>query len=84
ICIIGNFTVAPPNDKALNAVRLWIRCGIIRGNVKENYYIITHLQSQRPGYTECPGNGTFNVVNKWPRFCSFQNYGANLTSNQTQ
>ncbi|CAF3617477.1 unnamed protein product, partial [Rotaria sp. Silwood2] len=31
-----------------------------------------------------PGNGTLNVVNRWPRFCSFQNSGANLTANETQ
>jgi len=31
-----------------------------------------------------PGNGTFDEVKTWPRFCSFQNSGANLTENVTQ
>ncbi len=31
-----------------------------------------------------PGNGTFDQVKTWPRFCSFQNSGANLTENVTQ
>ncbi len=31
-----------------------------------------------------PGNGTFDQVKTWPRFCSFQNSGANLTGNVTQ
>ena len=31
-----------------------------------------------------PGDGAFNVVKNWPRFCSFQNSGANLTQNETQ
>ena len=52
ICIIGNFSTASPNKKALKAVRSWIECGIERGQVKENYYIITHQQSQTPGFTE--------------------------------
>ncbi|CAF4574071.1 unnamed protein product, partial [Rotaria sp. Silwood2] len=84
ICIIGDFRTASPNEKALNAVDSWLRCGIALGHVKNDYYIITHRQSQRPGYTECPGDGTFNVVNKWSRFCSFQNSGANLTVNETR
>ncbi|CAF1089535.1 unnamed protein product [Rotaria sp. Silwood1] len=84
ICIIGDFRTAPPNEKALSAVYSWIRCGIARGHVKKDYHIITHRQSQRPSYTECPGDGTFNVVNKWSRFCSFQNSGANLTANETR
>ncbi|CAF5192965.1 unnamed protein product [Rotaria magnacalcarata] len=52
ICIMGDFRTASPNEKALNAVRSWIDCGIRDGHVKEDYYIITHRQSQRPGYTE--------------------------------
>ena len=52
ICIIGNFTVESPNEAALNAVRLWIACGIEQGNVVKDDYIITHRQSQQPGYTE--------------------------------
>ncbi|CAF1647267.1 unnamed protein product [Rotaria magnacalcarata] len=83
ICIMGDFRTAPPNEKALNAVRSWIDCGIKHGHVKEDYYIITHRQSQRPGYTECPGNGTMDVVNKWPRYCSFQNPGTPLDANET-
>jgi hypothetical protein len=50
--MIGNFTVASPNEKALNVLRLWMDCGIERGNVKQDDYIITHRQSQQPGYTE--------------------------------
>ncbi|CAF1614748.1 unnamed protein product [Rotaria magnacalcarata] len=69
ICIMGDFRTASPNEKALNAV--------------QDYYIITHRQSQRPGYTECPGNGTMDVVNKWPRYCSFQNPGTPLDANET-
>ncbi|CAF3309315.1 unnamed protein product [Rotaria socialis] len=75
ICIIGNFTTASPNAKALKAVRSWIDCGKERSHVKENYYIITHRQSQSPGWTNCPGNGTLDVVRKWPRYCSFENSG---------
>ncbi|CAF4607817.1 unnamed protein product, partial [Rotaria magnacalcarata] len=52
VCIIGDFTNASPNEKALNAVRLWIDCGIKLGYVKEDHYIITHRQSQRPHYTD--------------------------------
>lgn len=52
ICIIGDFSTKPPNETALNAVRLWMACGIEREYVVHNDYIITHRQSQRPGYTE--------------------------------
>ncbi len=31
-----------------------------------------------------PGDGTFNQVDKWPRFCSYQNSGGNLTQNETR
>ena len=31
-----------------------------------------------------PGDGTVAVVQTWPRFCSFQNSGANLTGTDTQ
>jgi hypothetical protein len=31
-----------------------------------------------------PGDGVFNKVNKWFRFCPFQNSGANLTQNETE
>lgn len=51
ICIIGDFSVNPPNETALNAVRLWMACGIERKHVVKDNYIITHRQSQRPGYT---------------------------------
>ncbi|CAF1002215.1 unnamed protein product [Rotaria magnacalcarata] len=84
ICIIGNFTMASPNEKASNAIRSLIDCGVKSGHVKENYYVITHRQSQRPGYTECPGDGALGVLSKWPRYCSFQNSGAPLKTNQTQ
>ncbi|CAF1971567.1 unnamed protein product [Rotaria magnacalcarata] len=30
-----------------------------------------------------PGNGTMDVVNKWPRYCSFQNPGTPLDANET-
>ncbi|CAF1378295.1 unnamed protein product [Rotaria sordida] len=30
------------------------------------------------------GNGTFTVIKRWSRFCSFQNSGANLTGNEIQ
>ncbi|CAF4211151.1 unnamed protein product [Rotaria socialis] len=82
ICIIGDFTTASPNEKALNAIRSLMDCGMKSGHVKENYYIITHRQSQRLGYTDCPGNGMLDVVSKWPRYCSFQNSGASLETNQ--
>ncbi|CAF4396786.1 unnamed protein product, partial [Rotaria magnacalcarata] len=49
--------MASPNEKASNAIRSLIDCGVKSGHVKENYYLITHRQSQRPGYTECPGDG---------------------------
>ncbi|CAF1557485.1 unnamed protein product [Rotaria magnacalcarata] len=84
ICIIGDFRKASPNEKALNALLSLIDCGVKQGYVKEDYYIITHRQTQRPGYTECPGNGTLDVVSKWPRYCSFQNSGARLKGNETQ
>jgi hypothetical protein len=48
---MGNFLVNPPNEKALNVIKLWIECGVQRHYVRENY-IITHRQSQRPGYTD--------------------------------
>lgn len=35
-------------------------------------------------FVSSPGNGTVDVVKTWPRFCSFQNSGANLTGNDTQ
>ncbi|CAF3648985.1 unnamed protein product [Rotaria sordida] len=44
ICIIGDFRTSSPNEKALEAIRLWIDCGIERGHVTEAYYIITHRQ----------------------------------------
>ncbi|CAF1961711.1 unnamed protein product [Rotaria magnacalcarata] len=75
ICIIGNFNTASPNAKTLKAVRSWIECGVERGHVKENYYIITHQQSQSPGLTKGPGNGALDIVRKWPRYCSFENSG---------
>ena len=53
----------PPNDKALNATRLWIDCGIEQGYLVHNPYIITHRQSQRPGYTEWYGFDLFNFEN---------------------
>ncbi|CAF1067355.1 unnamed protein product [Adineta steineri] len=84
ICIIGDFQVASPNQKALDAVKLWIDCGVEQGHVKKDYYIITHRQSQRPGYTVCPGNGTVDAIKTWPRYCSYQNSGMNLTQNETQ
>ncbi|CAF0949690.1 unnamed protein product [Adineta ricciae] len=84
ICIIGDFSTAAPNQAALSAVKLWIDCGIELGHVKKEHFIITHRQSQRPGYTECPGNGTIDAIKPWPRYCSYQNSGANLTQNQTQ
>ncbi|UJR37018.1 hypothetical protein I4U23_029725 [Adineta vaga] len=84
ICIIGDFRTESPNQKALDAVKLWIDCGVQQGHVKNEYYIITHRQSQRPGYTECPGNGTIDAIKPWPRYCSYQNSGANLTANETQ
>jgi len=31
-----------------------------------------------------PGDGAFNQVKKWSRFCSFQNSGLNLTQNETE
>ena len=52
ICIIGDFTVGAPNEAALNTARLWIECGVELGHVQPVHYIITHRQSQRPGYTE--------------------------------
>lgn len=52
ICIIGDFTKSTPNEKALEAVQKWIRCGIELGHVKPVHYIITHRQSQAPSYTE--------------------------------
>lgn len=64
ICIIGDFTSAPPNAKAQNAVRAWINCGVERGHVTPVHYIITHRQSQRPGYTEW-------WANVWKMFSSF-------------
>ncbi|CAF2869925.1 unnamed protein product [Rotaria sp. Silwood2] len=33
-----------PNEKALEATRLWIDCGIERDHATEAYYIITHRQ----------------------------------------
>ncbi|CAF1603966.1 unnamed protein product [Rotaria magnacalcarata] len=84
VCIIGDFTNASPNEKALNAVRLWIDCGIKLGYVKEDHYIITHRQSQRPHYTDCPGDNMFGIVRSWPRYCSFQNSGASLNANKPQ
>ncbi|CAF1588110.1 unnamed protein product [Rotaria sp. Silwood1] len=44
ICIIDDFKTSSPNEKALEATRLWIDCGIERVHVTEAYYIITHRQ----------------------------------------
>ncbi|CAF4618927.1 unnamed protein product, partial [Rotaria sp. Silwood2] len=44
ICIIGDFRTSSPNEKALEATRLWIDCGIERDHATEAYYIITHRQ----------------------------------------
>jgi len=44
ICIIGDFRTSSPYEKALEATRLWIDCGIERGHITEAYYIITHRQ----------------------------------------
>ncbi|CAF1141935.1 unnamed protein product [Rotaria sp. Silwood1] len=51
ICFIGNFNTSSPNEKALKAAHSWIKCGIERGYVTKDFYVITHRQSQRPGYT---------------------------------
>lgn len=40
ICIIGDFRTSSPNEKALEATRLWIDCGIERDHVT----VITHRQ----------------------------------------
>ncbi|CAF4139391.1 unnamed protein product, partial [Rotaria sordida] len=67
ICFIGNFNTSSPNEKALKAAHSWIKCGIERRYVTKDFYVITHRQSQRPGYTTCPGDTLFNVVRSWPQ-----------------
>ncbi|CAF2766930.1 unnamed protein product [Rotaria sp. Silwood2] len=51
ISFIGNFNTSSPNEKALKAARSWIDCGVERRYVTNDFYVITHRQSQRPGYT---------------------------------
>ncbi|CAF1085055.1 unnamed protein product [Rotaria sp. Silwood1] len=51
ISFIGNFHASSPNEKALKTARSWINCGVERGYVTKDFYVITHRQSQRPGYT---------------------------------
>ncbi|CAF3003533.1 unnamed protein product [Rotaria socialis] len=65
ISFIGNFSTSSPNEKALKTARSWMNCGVERHYVTKDFYVITHRQSQRPGYTTCPGDALFSVVRSW-------------------
>ncbi|CAF4837573.1 unnamed protein product, partial [Rotaria sp. Silwood1] len=81
ICIIGDFKTSFPSEKALEATRLWIDCGIERGH-NGNVLFTCFLYFDKELFSR--GNSTFTVVKRWSRFCSLQNFGANLTGNEIQ
>ncbi|XP_066255767.1 peptidoglycan-recognition protein LB-like isoform X1 [Euwallacea similis] len=65
ICIIGDWTEKLPPEEQLQIVRQFIRLGVIKGYIKEDYKLIGHRQARD---TDCPGDALFAEIQTWPHF----------------
>jgi N-acetylmuramoyl-L-alanine amidase len=59
-----------PNQKALNAVKQLIKCGVDTKKLSSNYRLKGHKQI---GNTACPGKQLYQVITKWPRWTAGSN-----------
>ncbi|XP_042207761.1 peptidoglycan-recognition protein SC2-like isoform X2 [Homarus americanus] len=65
ICVMGNYVMALPNDRALTALRDIMDCGVKQGKITQGFEVFGH----RDGVcTECPGQMLYEEIQTWPYY----------------
>lgn len=54
-----------PSDQQLHAVRDFISCVEVNGDLADDYHLLGHRQATQ---TLCPGNAFFEEIRTWPHF----------------
>ncbi|KAJ8317500.1 hypothetical protein KUTeg_005404, partial [Tegillarca granosa] len=65
LSFIGNFENRVPNEKALNAAKALLECGIQKGYLNPSYRLYGHRDALP---NECPGTSLYNLINTWPHY----------------
>ncbi|KAJ8317240.1 hypothetical protein KUTeg_005144 [Tegillarca granosa] len=65
LSFIGNFENRVPNEKALNAAKALLQCGVQKGYLNPSYRLYGHRDALP---TECPGTSLYNLINTWPHY----------------
>ena len=63
--MIGEYSKRLPNEKALNALKNIIACGVELGKVKSDYRLYGHRDASN---TISPGDKLYALIQTWPHF----------------
>lgn len=63
--VIGTYMTKLPNDKALNALRNVIACGVQLGKMLPGYRLYGHRDAEQ---TDCPGDTMYKEIQTWPQY----------------
>ncbi|GLV39464.1 Peptidoglycan recognition protein SB1 [Carabus blaptoides fortunei] len=67
ISIIGNYQTSQVSDKAAQAAKDVIACGVSNGKIISNYKILGHRQTKA---TACPGDNLYQLIKTWSHWSS--------------